>query len=379
MIWMLFLVVQNIDFFDFFIDFFFLLVLTCPMPFATNLVHGNMHVMAAAVFSARSVPVVCRMVEEGFGKGQGFGKGLGRGGARHFAKPYVDTGLLFKVLEENHHILQNFGSYEHLSKSQGACFKGLIWTLPLWKGLVALEASGEIHSQPLRAALVSLLARKPDLNDSTDHSGQVWANLKLERITCILVHVRNLARGSLTAAAARLNREEFKKLQAALQLVELPNTLEKVSTAKDALEKAPPLNSSLEKEEPGNRRLKKENSDVSMDSRGYPKMFGNSEPPTPSKQGAKGIKPQTAPCIARRRPGQMIPLEKGDLEDALGYDKKMRRPAAALEKASKAQPKKGKKKKQKQPRKAKLLWKKKKGNLGSGLRKQLGRETPELT
>ena len=111
------------------------------MPFATNLVHGNMHVMAAAVFSAGSVPVVCRMVEEGFGKGQGFGKGLGRGGARHFAKPYVDTGLLFKVLEENHHILQNFGSYEHLSKSQGACFKGLIWTLPLWKGLVALEAS----------------------------------------------------------------------------------------------------------------------------------------------------------------------------------------------------------------------------------------------
>ena len=105
------------------------------MPFATNLVHGNMHVMAAAVFSARSVPVVCRMVEEGFGKG------LGKGGARHFAKPYVDTGLLFKVLEENHHILQNFGSYEHLSKSQGACFKGLIWTLPLWKGLVALEAS----------------------------------------------------------------------------------------------------------------------------------------------------------------------------------------------------------------------------------------------
>lgn len=283
-------------------------------------------------------------------KDQGFGKGPGRGGARHFSKPYVDSGLLFKVLEANANILQNLGSYEHLSRSQAACPKGLVWTLPLWKGLVGLEASAEIHSQPLRAALVSLLTRKPDLNESKDHSGQVWANLKLERINVILTHVRALARGSLTAAAAKLNREDFTKLQASLQLVG-PSALEKApTTAEQALEKAIPLQDgpSLEKEvPPGNKKLKKEDSNVSMDSKGYPKMFADSEEASPAKQSAEKSVP--VPCIARRRPGQMAPLEKGDLENALGYVQKMKRPAAALKKASKVQSKKKKKQKKTTP------------------------------
>ena len=32
---------------------------------------------------------------------QGFGKGQRKGGARHFSKPYVDSGLVFQVLEQN--------------------------------------------------------------------------------------------------------------------------------------------------------------------------------------------------------------------------------------------------------------------------------------
>ena len=121
--------------------------------------------VAAAVFSAQVLYSV-RMGEVGFGKDQGFGKGSGTGGARHFSKPYIDSGLLFKVLETNIAILQNLGSYEHVSRSQAPCPKGLVWTMPLWKGLVTLEASGEVHSQPLRAALLSLLAGNPSLNES---------------------------------------------------------------------------------------------------------------------------------------------------------------------------------------------------------------------
>ena len=40
---------------------------------------------------------------EGFGKDQeeGLGKGPGKGGARYFPKPYIDSGLLYKVLADN--------------------------------------------------------------------------------------------------------------------------------------------------------------------------------------------------------------------------------------------------------------------------------------
>ena len=137
----------------------------------------------------------------------GFGKGHGRGGARHFAKPYVDSGLVYKVLSEHQETLHNLGPYEHCSRANAPDPKGLVKTLPLWKGLLRLESSGEIHARPMRTALISLLADAPELN-STKYSGQVWVNLKLERINAILYHVRKLGRESLTAAAAKLTREK---------------------------------------------------------------------------------------------------------------------------------------------------------------------------
>ena len=65
--------------------------------------------------------------------------------------------------------------------------------MPLWKGLLRVESSGQIHSQPLRRALVSMLAETPKLNTGT-HTGQVWASLTLERICAILFHVSKLGR-----------------------------------------------------------------------------------------------------------------------------------------------------------------------------------------
>ena len=264
---------------------------------------------------------------EGFGKGQdeGFGKGTGKGGPRHFQKPYIDSGLLFKALGENLAILKNLGSYEHVSKANCPCPKGLVHTSGLWKAVLRLEPSGEVHPQPLRTALISLLAEKPELND-TSSSGQVWANLKMERLSCILFHVRKLGREGLTAAAAKLCRDDFSLLQKGLQLLEFPDALEKA-----AKPMALPLEKGREAED-SKKKLKKENSDVSMDSKGFPKMFEDSQAGTPKKTGTSSA----VGCIARRRPGQMVPLEKDDLQAALGYGgKKMKRPASALEKALK--------------------------------------------
>ena len=46
----------------------------------------------------------------------GSGKGHRKGSARHFSKPYVDSGLLFTVLEQNQQILQDLKNYELTSK-----------------------------------------------------------------------------------------------------------------------------------------------------------------------------------------------------------------------------------------------------------------------
>ena len=264
---------------------------------------------------------------EGFGKGQaegcgkgdeGFGKGTGKGGARHFPKPYIDSGLLYKVLADNVLVLKNLGSYEHVSKANCPCPKGLVHTIGLWKSVLKLEPSGEVHPQPLRTALISLLAERPELN-CTSSSGQVWANLRMERISCILFHVRKLGRDGLTSAAAKLCRDDFSLLQPGLKLLEIPDALEKVPK---------PVALPLEKgraAENSNRKLKKENSDVSMDSKGFPKMFEDSNAGTPKKTGTSS---GAAMCIARRRPGQMVSLEKDGLQAALGYGKK------TIEKAS---------------------------------------------
>ena len=270
----------------------------------------------------------------------GFGKGHGRGGARHFAKPYVDSGLVYKVLSEHQETLHNLGPYEHCSRANAPDPKGLVKTLPLWKGLLRLESSGEIHAQPMRTALISLLADAPELN-STKYSGQVWVNLKLERINTILYHVRKLGGESLTAAAAKLTREEYTQLQQGLKLLdcgalEKAHVLEKASALEKARKKTPaeectamlPFEGHLS----GKTCLKKNDSDATMDSQGFPRMFGESPAkasPNPSHE------PPAAPTFTRRRAGsKATPLEKGELHEALGFGA-MKKPAAALGKAKK--------------------------------------------
>ena len=68
----------------------------------------------------------------------GFGKGCRKGGARHFSKPYVDNGLVFSVLQDNKELLQDLKNYERTSKNDSPDAKGLVQTLPLWKGLLRL-------------------------------------------------------------------------------------------------------------------------------------------------------------------------------------------------------------------------------------------------
>lgn len=284
----------------------------------------------------------------------------GRGGARHKAKPYVDTDLLFSVFSSHEGLVSNLGSYKHVSRSQVPCPRGLVYTMPLWSALVRVEPSGEVHTQPMRTALLSLLSQKPSLNQ-TPHTGEVWANLKTERIGCILTHVRKCKRdhAQLQVAAAKLSREEFEQFKKHLNMLDLPATLPLAKGAKAAasLEKEP----SLEKEnclesEPlakplgkgsmpsaqssiclekhpaeglgkgCKRKLKEEESDISLDKHGFPKMFGSPEAAKAASLENEPLEkgPASASSVAR---ASRVAKGASDLKAALGYTAPCKRPA----------------------------------------------------
>ena len=252
---------------------------------------------------------------------------MAKGGARHTPKPMVDDGVLFKAISNHSSLLGNLGSYEQISKSQGCDPRGLMKILPLVKALIDCEGTCEIHPSCLRKAIFAVLMEEPQLND-TKFFGSVWTNLKVERVTVILYHVRRLAAGDLKQCAARLSGSEHLKLQEVLQ-----NVNKKVATVSEALllPVLPVQEAPLTK-----RSLKKEISDASLNSRGMPCCFDTPEsqkeaPPlteeeihSPLPKGASSRpKPLPKPSFLRKRPGQgALVLAERPVETREGLEEK---------------------------------------------------------
>ena len=91
---------------------------------------------------------------------------MGKGGARHFSKPTTDSGLLLKALREHVSNVVDVGQYETTSRSGGCSPKGLVENADLLKAILKIEPTAEIHTQPLKAALLKLLTDEPTLNKS---------------------------------------------------------------------------------------------------------------------------------------------------------------------------------------------------------------------
>ena len=238
----------------------------------------------------------------------------GRGGARHQPKPWIDVGLLYGCLEKHQHLLKDFGTYEHVSTSSAPNPKALLKVQPLWSDLVALEPSGLIHSQPLRQALLSLLSEVPSLNQG-NHSGQVWCNLKIERLTCILTHCRKLKRESstLTTAAGKLTRLEYESLTESLKKIKLQGK----GLGKDPHASLPVFG----KAQAEKRQLVPRDSDVTM-SDGIPSIFQ-----TPASKRSKG-------GLGKPSPSAASGLEKPSPAAASGLEKPSPAAASGLEKPS---------------------------------------------
>ena len=157
---------------------------------------------------------------------------MGKGGALHFAKPLVDGGLLFSCLDKHKKLVAHLGEYESISRNGGPSFEGLVSNAAFIEDLLLLEPSAELNPASVKTALLRVLSTDASLNQSK-FNGQVWINLRQERICTLLCHVRKAVRDktSLQQAALRLCGTDMLLLKRLLDLTQLP--LEKGQEATD--------------------------------------------------------------------------------------------------------------------------------------------------
>ena len=301
---------------------------------------------------------------------------MGKGGARHFAKPTTDAGLLLKALKDNVSHVLDMGVYETLSRT-GACNpKGLVENADLLYAVIAIEPTAEVHPGPLKAAMLKLLTDEPSLNKSR-FIGNVWITMRMERITTILYHLRRLANDPDLEkfVATRVTGAEYVYLKRLIGMVEVKDTV--VAARVKGLEKEPQglekeSTESLEKDSwdaatvayhedgtPAKKRaLKKAISEVSVDEDGFPKMAASPihEPvektwTPPKRLGSKmsleiweeeqhqkmlrtslGFENPAQPILSSSSSSNKVPLAKGTL--AKCKSKPPLKKANSLEKAS---------------------------------------------
>jgi hypothetical protein len=251
------------------------------------------------------------------------------GGSRHKSKPHVDTHLLFKEFDRHVHLLKDLGNYETASRCTSPDPAGIVKILPLVAGLITLEPSCEIHGQSLRNALTMLLTHKADVN-SSQYTGKVWANLRSERITTVLNHMRTLKRDEqqMRSAVMVLTTQQFNELKSVvnkIKLVEEPAPGSGVANPPLPLADAQKTEESQEEtEHPFTRKLKAQPSACSVDSDGFPNMLSS---PQKAKQDDASNAPKS---FLRKRlctSSNAVPCstwsnEEGnfDLKGSLGYD-----------------------------------------------------------
>lgn len=222
----------------------------------------------------------------------------GKGGARHAPKPLVDTMVLMQVLQQHDDILRDLGAYNTTSKNQSVEPKEIMHCFALLQDSVKLSSTAEVHTQPLRQALLKCVQEDPSLNDTKWNCG-VWANLKCERVGVLLFHPRRLKNlEDLSGCAAKLTSAEFVLLKRLLESVD----------------------SKPQPENLAKRKLKKEISEVSTDSKGYPAWLKSPQKPLAiedkkplPKEGGGHKGP---PTFLRRKVGQRAACQKQEKEAA---------------------------------------------------------------
>ena len=128
-----------------------------------------------------------------------------KGGAKHFAKPYIEPSVLLQVLEKHQGLVKDLGPYELVSRNSAINAEGIVKCRHLLTDIIEAAPCAEIQTSSMRSSLFTFLSKKPELN-GTSFNGSTWANTKTERFSTLLNHVRKLARDerSLSVCAGKL-------------------------------------------------------------------------------------------------------------------------------------------------------------------------------
>ena len=267
------------------------------------------------------------------------------GGKRHSKKPYVDVGVLTKELSDHVDLVKDLGGYEVASRTQSPDAMALLSIKPVIESLLKLSPTAEMHGKSMRNALTQLLVDKPDINTSK-FNGRVWVNLRAERLTTVLSHVRELARdeASLNRTAMVLTKTDFLQLKQLIGKVQLCDAGKQSSAIVEVVSKDAHQDDDVQHK----RALKSQVSNcsnMSVDSDGFPKMLMS-----PCKEDPIPDEVVSPPSFLRRMGTRAAPKqevsssswEKTDampsLQAALGYDRKPT-DKAKMQKKSKASPK----------------------------------------
>jgi hypothetical protein len=261
----------------------------------------------------------------------------GRGGPRHFAKPYLDAGLLFKALDRHSALITGIEGYEILCANSTVDPRAMHYMLPLIEGLVSIEASASIAAQPLRTAFFQVLQQDPSLNGSK-YIGSVWVNMRIGRLNVLLHHVRKLARAEAGNAFCLANRTslEYAQLQATLKKVAItdPKPVENAPLKKGECILKKNAASSLKGESPQGktkRKLKETPSNASVDSKCWPAMLASP---------ASSAKPPNLFEKRRRVGSRAMQEDASEVHPGLHLQMGLRKKLAAALKKSKAASKK---------------------------------------
>ena len=193
---------------------------------------------------------------------------MSKGGARHFTKPAIGPGIILRIFKDHSALIANLGIYETVSKSGAVSPKGLLDCKALLQDITEVAPTCELAPQVLRTSLMNLLAHDVSLN-STKWNGATWCNIKAERVTVLLAHLRKVARDKeqQRLCTAKLTSHQYQQLETLFSEVVIKD--------EDPLEKG--------------KCLKRKASDASLDSDGFPKILQSPEvKKSSSKKGSKG-------------------------------------------------------------------------------------------
>jgi hypothetical protein len=269
-----------------------------------------------------------------------------------------DSDLFYGHFGRHASSLKDLGPYEQLSKAQQA-HPHLVKLFDFLEPMLQIAPSARLHEGSIRTALLQLVTdREFKTLNSSPYNNAVWANLRVNRLTTIFKHLRRLATepARFTQLAAKLTSCELDKLRILIDSVEVSaarsdeesqntqnSTSESSTPAAAVAQSSAPAAASdesmvlaaaadestvpaaaapsspaatewypLAESEPLPRArcLAKQDSEVSVDSSGLPRMFGDAAPAPMLQHSGRKRRLAAVPASLAASPDRAAPAVK---------------------------------------------------------------------